>query len=318
MHKHHYIPIHYLKNFVNTNGHFYVYDKTKPWTAENPLHRSFNQICFEWNGNMMPLPDNKESKHIEIDYSAFDNKIAPVFKDFILAFKNNTKIIWTQDNVGLLEMFVNDLFFRIPSNTSFINNIFDHYTSLNDFGIHVGVAKKNGKTISDKNLAKALYKEPNMRLQLRSFLKNLPLNDPQGRYPDLEWRLFTTQSINQLSSDNPFQFHRIIKDFHHLRSEVVFPISPLLGLLRVPTFHPEVYPNPILLNLSLIESANQFVYSKDRESLKLHVKAYNKYLQSDDYNINYLHNALWAFTDNEKVKESTIFLKNLFLSILSE
>lgn len=313
MSKDHYIPASYLRNFTNKQNSLFVYDKTKPETAIKPLSKNPEQICFEWDESLMNMGNGNQSDHIETEHSKFESKFATTFKYILSCFENNQDVDWTQDTVNSLEEFAPNIFYRLPVNASLIEKTFKKFTSLNDYGIHVGTENQNGKLIFDKDLAQKLFEEPNIRQQVKATLQHLTFLKQDETYPDLEWRGYHSEGVDLISSDNPLLFQREIKDFNDLRSEVLFPISSNVSLIRVSKYSPNIFPIASLQNLCLIDNAKQFAYSQDRSSLVAHVHAYDKYAKSKDYDRNYLSRLLWLFSDKHDIQTATNFLKSLFV-----
>ncbi len=120
-HKHHYIPVFYLKGFENQNGILYVYSKDKIESCEDILAKNAKSTAFENNGYTLSLPDgSQDSETIENDFKKTEDIAAPLLKKILNGKKLDNKefdiFIWN---------FIAPMAIRTPSAKNIFKNILE-------------------------------------------------------------------------------------------------------------------------------------------------------------------------------------------------
>lgn len=121
--RHHYIPRFLIKNFTDTSGNLYVYDKSKDRINSKPP----KSIFFEWNRNTLNHYGGK-SDAFESLYSDIDNQIAPVIEKILSTHKFSGR---EQGQVLLLAELMR---WRTPQSDILFNSL-KETLSISDLGV---------------------------------------------------------------------------------------------------------------------------------------------------------------------------------------
>ncbi|MDD5431650.1 MAG: DUF4238 domain-containing protein [Candidatus Omnitrophica bacterium] len=104
--KHHFVPVFYLKGFVNSNGSLWVYDKNDKGLFESsPEGIAYEKHYFSFTN----LQGEKDSETVENAMSELEGKFAGVVKKIL-----NCKELSEKDNLDFA-LFVSSMMVRVPN-----------------------------------------------------------------------------------------------------------------------------------------------------------------------------------------------------------
>lgn len=129
--RHHYIPEFVIRGFVNSDGNVYIYDKKLDEIKKKPRHPK--SIFFEENRNTAFLNERESSSIIEDEfYKKLDNDSSKLIKR--LREEDITEELLNDENLGKLQFFIINLFWRIPL-TDFATKDLIIRADIKSFGI---------------------------------------------------------------------------------------------------------------------------------------------------------------------------------------
>ena len=279
--KHHYLPRHYLRGFVNSEGCFFIYDKLNDIILPNPL--TPDAFFFENDLNAVTLPKGEVSDFLESCYTKIENRSwSPLDKIRDSSSKTPIQLL---DKMKLF-LFLLFLHWRLPSNITHVEELSKDFFGENNNNLNYFTLKnKSGESVPKEIVDKiknssAFKKSSKLILPFAPFYKS-------GWDEKLKnnWRFLYTGGGNSwcLVGDNP-----IISKGHNdhdpvnCLSEFVFPISGNILLVNTnkPINH-DLSPEFVRqFNISIIERAQRFVAYQNKDSLEALIKYYKVYVQS--------------------------------------
>jgi hypothetical protein len=238
-HRHHYVPIFLIKNFVRKNGQILMYDKIKDKLFEaNPT-----RVFLEKDRNT--FSDKQGEKHdiIERIYTSLDTLLAPVLRDV------NERQNLSGKNLQLLLFLAYLLKWRVPQYDESFRQA-QAYFSVDDLGLGI----KNGDSVLDIDL------EPGFDTDFHQELKQFLLAIQPFRFKDDYKSIFDNSFLifsdfSSLLGDCPVNEVPLISD--EVFEDFVFPLTPNITLVhckRVDKFELQSF-----LATGQTEKVNQFI-----------------------------------------------------------
>lgn len=275
--KHHYLPRHYLKGFVNSEGCFFIYDKQNDKILPKPL--TPDAAFFENNLNTVTLPKGEVSDFLESCYTDIENQSWGLL-DKIRGSSSKTPIqLLDKMNLFLFLLF---LHWRLPSNIKHVEELSKTFFVKDNKNLnYLTLKSKSGESVPQEIVEKiknssAFKKSSKLMLPFAPFYTN-----NWSERLNKDWRFLYTGDGNNwyLVGDNPV----ITKgdndhDPTNCLNEFVFPISGKILLIskRInKDFPPEFV---IQYNISIIERAQRFVACPNKDFLEALVKNYKVYV----------------------------------------
>ncbi|MGA2361075.1 MAG: DUF4238 domain-containing protein [Candidatus Aminicenantales bacterium] len=275
--KHHYLPRHYLRGFVDSGNCFFLYDKLNDKILPNPL--TPDAAFFENNLNTVFFPMGGSSDYLENLYALIENESwGPL--DNIRNSTNKTKIRLL-DKMRLF-LFLLFLHWRLPGNIKYVEELSkDFFVADNDLCFFT-LKSKSGENVP-KEVLDLVRNSAAFKKSSKLMLPFAPFYDGNWSERIEKWRfLYTGDSANwYLVGDNPI----ITKgdndhDPVNCLNEFVFPVSG--RILLVNTDQPIKRDMPpefvVQVNVSIIERAQRFAACQNRDFLEALTKYYRGYV----------------------------------------
>lgn len=282
-HRHHYLPRHYLKGFINSDNRFFVYDKEKDKIFVSSPDAAF----FENNLNTVIFPTGDRSDFLEDMYAEIENKSWSSF-DRIRESSHKTPIaLLDKMHIFLFLLF---LYWRLPSNISYVERLsekafidggeFDYFRLIN----------KNGQS-APKEVTEMLKNSQAFKKSFRQIIPFIPFYRDKEWAERLEkWRFLYSgddKSWN-IVGDSPI----ITKgdnecNFINCLNEFMFPVSGRILLINIDKpINREVPPEFVIeFNTSIIKQARRFVACQNKEFLEALIGYYKFYAEYDKTNV---------------------------------
>lgn len=273
--KHHFLPRHYLRGFVNEDGKFYVYDKSTGKIFESSPDNAF----FEKHLNTVTFPSGEKSDFLEDAYTHIENESWRSFNR-IKDSDKDTKIELL-DKMSLY-FFLLFLHWRLPAN---INNVeilakkaFDEKEVLNYFSIN----NKDGSRAPDKIIGK-ITKSSAFKKSLKLLIPFAPFFKDNNWQDDvLRWRfLYPADGKNwYVVGDVPLITTNTYDDDPiNCLKEFVFPISGKILLVNTDPPIEQGFPPELVVefNMAIFERSQRFIASPNKKWLEAMVGYYNFY-----------------------------------------
>lgn len=277
--KHHYLPRHYLKGFVDSRNSFFVYDKRNDRIIDKPL--TPDVTFFENNLNTVIFPQGELSDFLENLYTKIENQSwGPL--DNIRGSNRKTQI-QLLDKMHLF-LFLLFLHWRLPSNIEHVEKL-SKYFFVKDYKdlSYFTIKSKSGESISTEIIdeiknSSAFKKSSKLILPFAPFFNSSWVEKLKN------WRfLYTGDGDNwHLVGDNPI----ITKgnndhDPMNCLSEFVFPVSGNILLVNInKPINKDLSPDFVIqFNISIIERAQRFVACQNKDFLKALIEKYKLYVQ---------------------------------------
>jgi len=275
--KHHYLPIHYLEGFTDSNNSFFVYDKK----ADKIFSTSPNGAFFENNLNTVSLPDGVESDFLEDLYTEFENTSWGTLNKIRKSTYKST--IELMDKMHLFS-FLLFLYWRLPCNIEFVEKLSEKaFVENNEFD-YLKLKSKNGEMVP-KEIADTIKNSTAFKKSFKQIIPFVPFYKDKDWAKRVEqWRFLYTGDNKSwyIVGDNPF----IIKegneqDFVHCLNEFVCPISG--NILLISSIEPtkSVLPPGFAIdyNTAIIERAQRFIACQDKGFLETLLNYYKFHVQ---------------------------------------
>jgi|GEM_PF-2845730 len=274
--RNHYIPVFYLKNFINPDNHFWVYDKQAPRKKNQFLYKSPKTICFEWDRNTFFFKNREPYKGLEKEtYGMFDNIHGKIFD--ILSKSELGKPRWNEQIVGELDFFIPLLYWRSPISDEDFLSLLEETDILDKVGLRaVGENRKplelddafKEEFKNDKNIQKVL--RPTIAISIADKISSID--------SDMRWRIIYHFKEPLITSDNPIIFENNLKHFDNFYSRIMLPLSNDKTLIRInandrtANLH-----NRYAQDILTFHQAKRYVICSDRAFLE---KVSNAYLEA--------------------------------------
>lgn len=278
--KHHYLPRHYLKGFVNSEGCFFIYDKQNDKILPKPL--TPDAAFFENNLNTVILPKGEASDFLESCYTDIENQSWGTI-DKIRGSSSKTPIqLLDKMNLFLFLLF---LHWRLPSNIEHVEELSKEFFGANNKNLNYFTLKNKSGDSVPKEIVNKIKNSSAFKKSSKLMLPFAPFyNSGWNERLNNNWRFLYTGDGNSwyLVGDNPI----ITKgdndhDPVNCLNEFVFPISG--NILLVNTNKPinnDLSPEFVIqFNTSIVERAQRFVACQNKDFLEALIKNYKVYVQ---------------------------------------
>lgn len=273
-HKHHYLPVFYLKGFVNEKKNFFVFDKR----YETIKMKFPTNTFFEIDRNTGIIGDEK-SILLEEMYAHIENNIAPHF----LKLK---EIV----NLNELDMesffhslrFIHFLYWRIPENDKILEEIINEQT-FNESGFDL-IDKETGKSSASLELQEQFKNVDLFRKMYRIFIPLLSSRKKYAKTDYENWKIYNRNDNRNFTGDNPVIIDKFI-DFGSLNEELIFPLAGNKILVHTKRPKPESLPSifKISFDMLLLQQANRYVCCSDKKYLENLVNDLYSYSKMKDW-----------------------------------
>lgn len=265
--RHHYLPKFLIKGFVNNDEEVFVYDKTK----QKILGKTFppKSIFWEKDRNTLEFDTGKSSIIEEDTYAKIDNigNEAVSFLKTVDLSKSEISI----EYIYKLQIFILNLFWRIPSTDNLFDVIFE---------------------IINSNIPPEIKQRDSIKKHQRTYmfihtLKRTIENLKNGKY---RYKLIEFGSDKFVLSDSPTLYKRSPNNFDDLdNSSFIFPISSTRGFIQIN--EAELENNESILekysfwyNAVAIEQSTRFTVSPNIDILKKSIELYNHLKENERFN----------------------------------
>lgn len=274
-HKHHYLPVHYLKGFTDSNGCFFVYDKKQDKIFPEPLPPT--SVFFEKDLNTATFPKGDTSDFLEELYTFTENHAWPSLDNI----RNSTsKTILTASDKMELFMFLLFLHWRVPSNVGRAEELSQKFFTGKEGDYNYFFLKsKNGEKVPEK-IADEIKNSSMFKKSAKMLLPFAPFFAGDNYERKIaNWRFLYCRDGKKghLVGDSPV-ITRKQSDYDPVNclEEFVFPVSGRILLVNTKKpittgFSPEF---TAMFNLAVIERAQRFVAFHDKQFLELLVENY--------------------------------------------
>lgn len=269
--KHHYLPRHYLKGFINGEGAFYVYDKTK-----DKIFRTYpNTSFFENHLNTIPLPAGGSSAFLEDIYTSVENMSWPALD----RIRSSTR----ETNIELLDKmnlfyFLSFMYWRLPNRLNITEQLADRAFLQGDTFDFISLQSKNETT--PQKVVDLIKNSPSFRKIFRSIIPFAPFHK-NTKWSDTlhNWRFLYTQNHESwyMVGDNPIITRMDnIRDPLKCLDEFVFPVSGNILLVNKEPALATSQPGDFILFycFAVIERSTRFIACPNQEFLRTMVAAY--------------------------------------------
>lgn len=274
--KHHYLPRHYLRGFVDDTGSFYVWDKK----ADRIFQTNPGDAFFENNLNTVTFPQGQSSDFIEDLYAKMENRSWGSL-DRIRKSTNITPVALL-DKMHLL-FFLLFLYWRLPINTRRAETLSKlAFTGTGDFDF-LRLTNKAGE-IAPKEIAEQLRDSKAFQKAFRQVIPLAPFfkkKDWAMRVNDWRFLYAADGKTWHLVGDNPF----IIKDdtentFISSFPQFLFPVSGRILLVCTDRPITSGVPSEFLIeqNNAMIHNAERFVACHSKDFLEAQIKYYRIFM----------------------------------------
>lgn len=280
--KHHYLPRHYLRGFVNEEGLFYIYDKLNDRILPDPLPP--DSSFFENNLNTVSFPNGKSSDVLEDLYSKIERlSWGPLD---IIRRSNYQTTIEPIDGMHLF-LFISFLYWRLPCNIGYVDALSKKFFDKDDKNFDfVKIVGKKGDLLPE-DINKILKESDFFRKSSRLLLPFAPLYKSNWNEKLINnWRfLYSGDKQNwYMVGDNPIlTIGETDHDPVNCLNEFIFPVSG--DIMLVNTNKPVADDMPpewiIRCNIGLIEKADRFIACPCRDFLSISVEFYKIYVQNN-------------------------------------
>lgn len=264
--KNHYIPEFYLKNFTDSDNHFFVFDKEAKWNKI--ILKSPSNICFEQDRNTFFFDEGEVHKGLEMKtYGYFDNLHSETFR--LLAKANFDEFPWNMRTIVDLEAFVPLTYWRSPiSDKDFIEHL-----EKTQFIEELRLRMKNsrGEIVEwSENFKQKFISDKNIRKALRPLLAYSSFGKPHKINDRLEWRIiYNKKNKVNITSDNPIIFREEPQSFGDFRSPVIFPATLNKTLIRINEASELNHCHELFLqDILIFHQAKRYVICSDKDYLQ--------------------------------------------------
>ena len=280
---HHYIPVFYLENFVNSDGEFFIYKvkdgrfkmNGKPFTPKSHF--------FKEKGNTFEMPEMSGMSEDFLEtkfYSPLDSDVAKIFQK-ILNSRGEPKYGLEDKEIPHLEYFFSHLYWRNPSSDQHVKELLEK-KSLKELGI----VAKGESSVVEKFEAK-LKSHPDFY----KFMKSMLPGSLFGNYKlALDHKFLILEypfNLPGILGDNPV----ILKQWSHNNyvEDMLVPIAKDLVFSRNRKEVKFIDANvKVLIDMMLLKQANEFVCVTDKNYIEQLEDTYNDVKIADLENLRQL------------------------------
>lgn len=273
--KHHYLPQFYLKGFTNENGEFMIYMVKEGVFKKEGKYFSPASHFFLPDDNTVIIEGVKDN-FLEENYSRMESMVARVFEK-IKAVDSNFGL--ADIDIPLLQYFVAELFWRLPSQREVIEGI-ANTRSLKQLGVAV-LDKTTLKEVNDDEFQLKTKNNPIYKTFLRTIL-------PVTTYLNLfectsPVTIFTfPKGLPAICSDNPLILRNPEK-LDPYTDDFILPLTENKVMIRIKRLKPKFWSTvKVDIDMLLLVQAKEYVCCVDEEYLKLLKASFSKNYGSID------------------------------------
>lgn len=277
--RHHYIPIYYLKGFLNNNSEFAIFDKKNKVLKKG--YFSPRTHFFEYDRNIVQGAEGLTDS-LEGLYAMYDDKIARLFE--MLRNIKERKDILNPRNILELKLFISMMFWRIPETDDLYEQFFED-KSFQEIGFTIMNKYTNEESVDADAIANRLYCNPSFRKTCRFLV--LPLNTFEILLKESDvdnWNYYYSEIVEtgplHLCGDNPIVF-KDINNFFNFEDDLILPVSSNKTLVFSRGIKPKMLKPEFKVELDLIlfSQASRYVCGPNREYLG---KIADMYYENDE------------------------------------
>jgi hypothetical protein len=279
--KHHYLPVKYLKGFVDNKGLFFIYDKKEDRILPEPLPAK--KFFFENNLNTVSLPNGKISDFLEDLYSDTEYCIWKSLDNIRLSSPDNIVSYWDKLHIYL---FLLDLHWRLPSNIAHADRISQKFLLGNKPFSYISIQNRESGKQASKEETELIRKSPAFKKASRLIIPMAPFHQEGWGEKLKEWKLLYSPKKKGLYpvGDNPI-ITREENDHDPFRclDEFIFPISNRIILFKT---NNSIYegspPEPdftVLLGALMIKRSQRFIAHRNKRFLEQLIKYYQLHIK---------------------------------------
>lgn len=268
---HHYIPVFFLENFVNSEGKFYIYKVKERKFKQNGKLFSPKSHFFKEKGNTFEMPKISDvpSDFLETKlYSPLDSDVSKIL-DKLLNSRGQPKYGLKNIDIPHLDYFFSHLYWRNPSSDEHVKRLLEN-KSFKELGI-----LSNADT--DKFEAK-LKSHPDFYKFLKVLLPDKLFSNYKLR-EDIKFRILEYPfNLPGILGDNPI----ILKQQSHNNylEDMLVPISKDLVFSRNKKEIKFIDLNvKVLIDMMILKQASEFVCVTDKSYIQQLEDTYNNVIK---------------------------------------
>lgn len=262
--RHHYLPEFYVKNFADSDGLIYIYNKE---TKRMEGKRSPKSVFFEWDRNTFSF-NGVETDNVEKLFGDFDNHIAP---DIMNVLRNKH---FAPEEVMSIVVLAANLKWRTPASDDMFSTIRED-VSAEDLSIKIKI--KNPTLVSDDKVTSEIENSEIFKEAKRLLLSVRPLLE-HGKQMEIYQNSFLNiyDRFPSIIGDVPV-IEKPNSDFRKLEN-FIFPLSPSTTFVYNNSTPKQIL-NPLFYlskDLSIFHLSGKYVACKSKNHLEEIVNAYAK------------------------------------------
>jgi hypothetical protein len=270
--KHHYLPSHYLRGFVDGTGSFCVWDKK----ADRIFQTNPSAAFFENDLNTVTFPEGQSSDFLEDLYTQMENQSWGALD----RIRESTDItpVSLLDKMHLL-FFLLFLYWRLPSNAKRAEALSElAFTGTDDFDFF-GLTNKAGE-VAPKEITEQLKNSEAFQKAFRQVIPFAPFfkkKDWAMRVNDWRFLYAADGKTWHLVGDNPFIIEEDTEStFISSFPRFLFPVSGRILLVCTDKPITKGVPPAFLIeqNNAMIHNAERFVACHSKDFLEAQIKYY--------------------------------------------
>lgn len=281
--KHHYLPRHYLKGFINSEGGFFVYDKH----TGKIFPTSPDSTFFENNLNTTESPDGIRSDFLEDLYTGIENQCWDSLDRIRDSDFDSPIEHWDKMNLFLFLLF---LHWRLPCNIEIIDKLSDDFFRENNDIDYLRILSKTGDAVPKKTIER-IRKSSAFKKSAKQIASFAPFfKDENWGRQLVEWRFIYSGDGRSwyIVGDNPIiTLGESDHDPVNCLKKFIFPVSGKILLVsgygRTGQSLPPEF--AIQYGAGIIERAQRFVACKDQDFLEALIRDHQLHVQFGKTNI---------------------------------
>jgi hypothetical protein len=279
--RHHYIPIFYLKGFLNNNNEFAIFDKKRKVLKKG--YFSPKSHFFEDNRNTLIDSEGELCDSLEQLYMEYDTKMSKLFER--LRLDTEGSYFLNSMNIQELKFFIAQMFWRIPESDSLFERFFEG-KSPKELGVEIRQHCGETDIEAPQEMQEGMFDNPNFRKMCRHL--TLPLNTFKILLQESDinnWNYYYGDSEPiSLCSDNPIVFKNPTQ-FFDFQDDLILPLTAKKILVFTRNKKPSVLTLGFKANLDLMlfNNANRYVCGPNRDYLNKVAETYYKFDKKISY-----------------------------------
>ncbi len=271
-HKHHYLPVFYLKGFTDINEQFYVYDKIRDviLIKQNPNSKFYENDLNNYKFKGEILFTFEESL-----FSPQDTETSILFS----RLQNTDPIEFTALEKFKILHFLSVLYWRLPeSNNDFLEIIKKEGFSNKYFCFK----NKQNEKVNDEDIPEVIEKILTDTELQKMYKHMIPFSNGSSeeilRLFD-KWKIYSLTSTTPtfITGDKPFLINNQDKRLDNIFNELIFPLNKN-KLLVLSDKSPDFLDGLFIanVNVSILEQSKRFIATHSEEQLKATIYNYKE------------------------------------------